>query len=248
MKNMIVALALLIPAAAYGSQVCATESVQALLGSTCSIGQITFNFYDAVSTAAGQAPISLSAVTFTPGGSPDDPSFTLSAAFSSSAPIQSSESFELDYVASVNQSGPYSSIVSQLESSYSPSDIGSQFSYQDGVGSGFVEYANCLGAPNHCYPFANSFNDVTIDGSQLILSGSSPSPSFLDINAGETFDGNSAIYLWTSEAITAAYLDSGTSSFTVTTVTPEPSSLLLIAAGLAALAISRIFRGGLITG
>ena len=241
MKNMIVALALLIPAAAYGSQVCATESVQALLGSTCSIGQITFNFYSASSTAIGQAPLSLSAVTFTPGGSPDDPSFTLSGAFTSLSPSQSpfyaSEYVELDYLATVSQSGSYPEVVSQVEASYSPTDFSSQFTYQDGSGTGFVEYGGT----------AACFNGIEVTGSQISVNGSS-CPTLANDFLGESFDGLSFAYVWSDGSVTSAHLDSGTSTFFVVTQTPEPTTAMLLTAGITALAISRTFRKAIITG
>jgi hypothetical protein len=99
----------LFPYTAHASAIpCITETVAALLaGPPCSIGQLQLSFTGFLSLGTNVPALTTSQITFTPGGTVHNPSFTLSGDFYAVDPPGIYEThlfFSLYYTASV--SGP----------------------------------------------------------------------------------------------------------------------------------------------
>ncbi len=220
---------------------CVSETVQALLGSSCNIGDLQFTFGSTYllnsSDSTNSGEYAASAVTFTPGTG----GFTLSGSFSTSSSSFAYGEGSLSYSLSVTD-GTLSGITTSISS---PS-----LSVQPQSGStstAEIQAANVVQGSIEAVtqPYlSQSYGNSQVNGNAGNGGNASVSPS-VSVTSGSANIATEVNYHSGDAGLATASFTSASFGFTVTpTATPEPSGWLLLATigALTILPIRRLRR------
>ena len=219
-------LLLALPSVAFASA-CSVTTIDLLVGTTCSIGDKTFNFTSYSPTSLNQPVPVGSAIVFTPDTSnPLAPSFTLSSAlFNSSGSTDESWADQYAYLyfdvaATAGNITGVTAVINNGETNSESSSSG----YKP-QGNLYVQVS--LNGAAQMYSVENQYNDYGVQYG--------PYPSGAVSSIGNTASGF-AYFDTDAEAVASASMDSVTYTFDESAATtPEPSALGLLACGMAAL-------------